>query len=76
MITAASFRSLALIRLRPVDLIVLRADIVALDRQDFNLLEFNSRINLRWSEWDVFEAHFCLIAFARDIPILVKKLLK
>ena len=26
--------------------------------------------------WNVFKAHFCLIAFARDIPILVKKLLK
>ena len=77
MITAASFRSLALIRSRPVDLLILRAD--SCFWTDKTSIFLNLLVELTcggWSEWNVFGAHFCLIAFARDIPILVKKLLK
>ena len=77
MITAASFRSLALIRSRLVDLLILRAD--SCFWTDKTSISLNLKVELTcggWSEWNVFETHFCLIAFARDIPTLVKKLLK
>ena len=75
--TATSFRSLTLIRSRQLDLLVLRADIFFWI--DDTSISLNFKVELTWggwSDWNVFQAHFCLIAFARDIPTLVKKLLK
>ena len=73
----ASFSSRALIWSRPVDLLVFRVDSCLMT--DEISISLNWKVAWTWYgglEAGVDRVYFCLIAFAKVIPILVKKLLK